>query len=460
MEVKKLKTINLISESLAFKEHNFSTAIYYGKETVCFNVFEKEFIFNSTDMKAFDMDLNELPYYSNKYDSVRIQETNAGCKQYYCPNEFYLIVNKGNIGYESNVFAAKVSVTEIETEFIVRISLVRNSEENNKAIATYINEKFTVTEFCSEHFFHRLNDTRIPVSIITEKVERTAFLDIGSNQYAIPVKLNMQGDFELDIFNQLRHDGGVFITENSDKTLKIGDYLYRSELINSVEIVQVISFAHSVYGSFYAVAESRYLYPQDKERIQAELPNLYKNRCMSSDKYKIKKILENAEIVSYIPTESRIGDNVIYQKICSKYGYPGISTNVFHFMYSDFYASFYSQLPHLGGSGLYENTSYMRAEQDSKLAALIQINGRFKIVVYNVSGYVKYKDEYYVKLEYVCVSPFIDDLNDYSKNKSILNDAENDIDFDFACRNAQYLLCRNKIKPIKMTIEDYDFLLE
>ena len=107
---------------------------------------------------------------------------------------------------------------------------------------------------------------------------------------------------------------------------------------------------------------------------------------------------------------------------------------------------------HAGGFGDYQQTNgaFIMVERGSTMGTLIEVDGRFKIMFYKCYDVVKYKGKHYVKFNYDDESVFFNDFSNSGKSgfkKYHHRDA---------CRNVEYLLCRDKIAPVSVSKEQYD----
>lgn len=418
-----------------FQNKHFFTAPYYGKATVVFRATEQELVSKSQYFTAYGADFKPLPCYcaelfgSGPYRKIKDVYLSGG-------TDFYIIADKGTIGFDSMIYVSKVHVKETNDEFIVRISLETNEDVKDKLFESYAKNDANIEILFHENFFGKINEYPVaPVPVLVKKAEETPFLNVECDT-VLTLTVDINGLFRFTVDTK-----GYQSMDNTD-IVKKGGYMYARHMNNSVVISRIQEIAHSVFGYFYAVIEPVYVYPRDAEMMKAEFPEFYKEHCITNADLRIKEFIGNPEVVSFIPMENSIGDSVIYLPLNSGCGYPGISNNVFQFTIVRSGSVFgdYSQM----------DDAFIRVEREAVVGTLIQVDGRFKILLYKCTGVVKYKDEYYISFKYDDESQFFNDFSSSSKNGFIKNHHRS------VCRNVEYLLCREKITPVIITKEKFD----
>lgn len=452
-----MSEIKLKSSSPWIRESHFTVGNLLGQEGLVFCFSEKETMENSIYFLLFDKDFEPVPTESVQIKDEQESHRNVGRqaymqKQYYCPNEFYIVCSKGIKGYESSLMVFHC-VAERSNGSVYNVVVTKADEIKATAIIKIVKDDdlTTVEHFLNEHLTTNLHKFCVSTHVLIQRVKDTVFLEaIGGTEYkraeVIP-----------------RNDGDYYIADNSFKPVASnrttalckptvcftcncsgipideGDYVFTSPMQGVIEILQVEHFAHSVYAKFFAVLKSAYVYPRDKEAIQKMFPDFYMEHCVNVWDKEKEKLVKNAVIIPYMPSNSNIGDSIIYKRLnIGKHRTTIDNDGVFHILaaYNGFISSF--------GSGSYGG---IRAEKSSLNATLIEVDGKFKILFYNFSSVVCYNGEHYAKFVYDFETDFFTDFVKQKFSELIYQNAYNGV---------VYQLFLGLIKPVVVDKERYE----
>lgn len=423
-----MKKINLISETELFQSRHFYVANYYGKETVVFRVSEQEFINKSLYFSAYSADFKPIPY------DTPTCPNGLNVRDFYCGIDFYIIAFKGTIGFDEMIYVSKCHVEETEDEFVIKITLETEEETKSRLLEVHSKNDTTISFFFHDNYFSKINEYSTPVPELVKKADETPFLDVDEN-IIIQLTICNSGEYKFAA------DTKGYTVINPTDSIEVGTLLYGHFMKNSVEIAKIKQIAHSVYGYFYAVIEPVYVFPRDAEEIKKEYPIFFKEHCISNAERTVKEFIGKPETVSFISKSTEIGEPVIYQPLNTSNGYPGITSDIFQFMVS-------------GSKGFadYEQSdeAFIRVGTGAIVGTLIQVDGRYKILLYKCEGVVKNKNKNYVKFKYEDHSEFFDDFSNASKNLF------KKYHHRMLIRNLEFLLCREKITPVVISKEKYD----
>jgi hypothetical protein len=205
-----------------------------------------------------------------------------------------------------------------------------------------------------------------------------------------------------------------------------------------LEIYELTGYAHDFQGDFWAVLDLLWSYPADAEKIKEDYPDFYKRECASDVIIEKQELIEKAKELPYIREEYRVGDGIIHLPIETTTAEISIPINEFHFV--------------AGRSGGYghltrRDKGRLRLNQLPLLCSLIEVNRRFKLLYYKVTGFVKCGDAYYAELKFERQSKFMDSLDadllnlHGSEHRAAASDKS-------SMATAGYLMFRKMITPI------------
>lgn len=474
-----MSKIKLKTSSPWIRESHFTATEFFGKEVLGFNYSEKEFVENSIYFLLFDTDFDTVPYKCveigetnfDKHSHTRAKEFTESNnitpnhptqpfkqRNYFCPDEFYILCNKGIKGYESS-FSVLHCVTEhsetTEDGTVYNVSVSEAESKRSEALIHKVKEDGyeTINQFFTEHLTLNLCRFRIPIDRLIQHVKETVFLDNFNNSdyKRVEVIPHNNGDFYIadnsfkPVVERIKHIFKTSITniaygvsDCSAVPIDEGDYVFTTPMPGVKEIFQVEYFAHSVYAKFFAVVKPVYVYPRDKKAIEEMFPDFYMEHCIDELGKKKNEITKDAKTVPYIPENSKIGDGVIYRLLNFSSRRRSIADDgTFHVLACE-----------NGFFGSFENgvDSRIGVEIDKLNATLIQVDDKFKILFYKFITVVSYKGDYYAKFNYSFETDFFEDFTHFMLDNNLKHSAYNGV---------IYQLFMENITPVVMDMEQY-----
>lgn len=420
-----MKRINLISESDMFRADMFSVCDFYGKDTIALSVTENELVKTSHLIMPYDKELKQLPYIQGQISGIE----HPSYKGFYCPTSFFIVTETGTVGFESIAHVSRCNVKETADEYIVTISLETDESTKGKVFEAHKQSNYTIQHILNENLCANVAKTKVPTPDIVKKLEETPFLNISVSRglTAVPVSLDTSSKFY--VIGQKT----CYTPMLPNEGLSVGSPLYCFKTKATFEIATIKHIAHDVYGNFYAVAQTAYVYPQDAKEIKQKYPSFYNKHCHSEAELVYREFIGKPETVSYIPEQCKMGESVMYQPLEIKGDNFGVTKDSFQFTvdskckFDDF------QQP---------QGDLLRIGVGYTVGTLISANGKFKIMLYKCMGVVKYKNRLYVKFEYDDESNLFTDFNSNGDIKFVKYHNEN------AYRTVECLLFRELIKPV------------
>ena len=425
-----MKNIKLTSTLKELSEEMLSIETLYETDTIVLTISDADLLDNSIIYRLSFSNGNELPYEENG---------KLGKKYFLVEQELYLLVERGDIGFSSVINTYYIAV-EKNDGFSIIVNdlsdkplidrLTEAYKYNERSISGWIDEGVrikipdlksseisTLIDVYSNTSFVRLNDN----SLNKHAVEYDGYIEGFTSYHAIIIK-----------------DDGKLNDELRSKQIRNGDLLYVEprDYQETFQIQKVKEFAHDIKGDFFAISETLYTYPNDSAAIKKDYPAIYKALCKPEAIYAMDGVLNNAEIVPYIPDNPKLGDEVIYQKISTQFKELSVRSGIFQFLGTK------------NGDFVISEPAYIRLANRTniKVCSLIAIGVQMKIITYRLEKFVSYKDEYFGVFRYKEQTKFFTPGNEHEcddKHKGLIN-------------GAYYRIYRKIISPIIVTEDEFE----